>query len=228
LVGVLAFLFGPDRAQRELVQLISDVYPSATAQETRIARELVEGRALSLTLGVIGTVLATRAIHGSLDSAFELVFGRKGRRSFVRGQVEAFGFVAGLALLAVVSFVVSYGAVAAQDALGAVGFEGPVRVLFGLVSPLLGLAAGYVLFYAIYRVIPRSPMPPGSARIAALVSSVLWELAKIAFGFFTRALGIFSAYGPIAFAAGLLTWIYLTAVIILIGAEVIKVSKASA
>jgi len=57
---------------------------------------------------------------------------------------------------------------------------------------------------------------------------VLWELAKIAFGFFTRAVGIFSAYGPIAFAAGLLTWIYVTAVIILIGAEVIKVSKASA
>ncbi len=228
LVGVLAFIYGPDRAQRELVQLIRDIYPSATAQETRIARDLVDGRALSLTFGVIGTLLATRAIHGSLDSALELVFGGKGRRGFVRGQVEAFGFVAGLALLAVVSFAVSYGAVAAQDALTAAGLEGPLRLLLEFVSPLLGLAAGYVLFYAIYRVIPRSPMPPGSARMAALVSAVLWELAKIAFGFFTRALGIFSAYGPIAFAAGLLTWIYVTAVIILIGAEVIKVSKARA
>jgi len=156
------------------------------------------------------------------------VFGGKRRRGFVRGQVEAFGFVAGLAVLAVVSFGVSYGAVAAQDALAAVGFDVPVRLVLGLVSPLLGLAAGYVLFYAIYRFIPRSPMPRRTARIAALVSAVLWELAKIAFGFFTRALGIFSAYGPIAFAAGLLTWVYVTAVIILIGAEVIKVSKASA
>ena len=47
-----------------------------------------------------------------------------------------------------------------------------------------------------------------------------------AFGFFTRALGIFAAYGPIAFAAGLLTWVYLTAVIILLGAELIKVRTA--
>jgi len=54
---------------------------------------------------------------------------------------------------------------------------------------------------------------------------VLWELAKIAFGFFTRSLGIFSAYGPIAFAAGLLTWIYVTAAIILLGAEVIKLRR---
>jgi membrane protein len=64
---------------------------------------------------------------------------------------------------------------------------------------------------------------PAIAVRAALVSAVLWEVAKVAFGFFTRALGTFSAYGPLAFAAGLLTWVYLTAVIILIGAELMKV-----
>jgi uncharacterized BrkB/YihY/UPF0761 family membrane protein len=56
---------------------------------------------------------------------------------------------------------------------------------------------------------------------------VLWEVAKLAFGYFTRALGIFAAYGPLAFAAGLLTWIYLTAAIILIGAEVMKTRGAA-
>jgi uncharacterized BrkB/YihY/UPF0761 family membrane protein len=51
---------------------------------------------------------------------------------------------------------------------------------------------------------------------------VLWEVAKVAFGFLTRGLGIFEVYGALAFAAGLLTWIYVTAAIILIGAEVVK------
>src|SRR5437870_4065905 len=49
LVGILGFVYGSDRAQRELVELIRQVYPSATAQETRIARQLVDGRALSLS-----------------------------------------------------------------------------------------------------------------------------------------------------------------------------------
>jgi uncharacterized BrkB/YihY/UPF0761 family membrane protein len=56
---------------------------------------------------------------------------------------------------------------------------------------------------------------------------VLGELAKVGFGYLTRALGVFQAYGALAFAAGLLTWIYLTAIIILIGAEVIKTQHRS-
>ncbi|HEV8229419.1 MAG TPA: YihY/virulence factor BrkB family protein [Candidatus Limnocylindria bacterium] len=227
-VGVLGFVYGPERAQRELVQLIRDIYPSATAQETRIARELVDGRALSLGLGVIGTILATGAIHGAIDNALAAVLGRTGKRGFFRGHVEAFAFVGGIALLAVLSFAVSFGALAAQGALAAAGLGAQSRMLVGVLSPVLGLVAGYVLFYCVYRFIPRARVPGRSARAAALVSAVLWEVAKIAFGFFTRALGIFSAYGPIAFAAGLLTWIYVTAVIILIGAEVIKTGRAKA
>lgn len=227
IVGLVAFLYGPERAERELVQLLRSIYPSATDQETRIARELVEGRAVSLGFGVIGTILGTRAIHDAIGSAFAVVLGRK-KRSFVRGQVEALAFVGGAVVLAVASFAFSYGAVAAQGAFAAAGLAEPYRILVGLVSPFLGLVAGYVLFYCIYRFVPQPSVPRGTVRLAALVSAVLWEMAKIAFGFFTRVLDIFSAYGPIAFAAGLLTWIYVTAVIILIGAEVIKTQRASA
>ena len=77
-----------------------------------------------------------------------------------------------------------------------------------------------------FRLAPRQRVERRSARRAALVSAVLWEIAKVAFGFLTRALGIFQAYGALAFAAGLLTWIYVTAVIILIGAEVLKARNA--
>ena len=227
-VGLVGFLYGAERAERELVQLLRSIYPSATDQETRIARELVEGRAVSLGFGVVGTILGARAIHGAIASAFAVVLGRGKKRSFVRGQVEALAFVAGAVLLAVASFTFSYGAVAAQGAFAAAGLAEPYRILVGLVSPFLGLIAGYVLFYCIYRFLPQPRAPRATVWLAALVSAVLWELAKIAFGLFTRVLDIFSAYGPIAFAAGLLTWIYVTAVIILIGAEVIKTQRASA
>jgi membrane protein len=203
-------VYGSERAQQELVHLIREIYPSATAQETAIARQLVAGREISL---------------GILDTALAAVLGTGGKRGLVRGHAEAFAFVAGIGALAVVSFAVSYGALAAEGAL--VALLGPwPRFVATLLSPLAGLAAGYVLFYCVYRFIPRSRVEPRTARLAALVSAVLWEVAKIGFGFFTRSVGIFSAYGPIAFAAGLLTWIYVTAVIILLGAEVIKLKRA--
>ena len=222
LVGILAFVYGPDRAERDLVQILREVYPSATSQEARIAHDLVEGRALSLSLGVVGTLFSTMAIHGSLDRALALILGREGRRSFIRGHLEAAAFVGMLVVLAIGSFGLSFGTAAASDALVSAGFGGVVAVALQVFSPLVGLAVGFLFFYAVYQVIPRPRPPTRAAAEAALVSAVLWEVAKLAFGYFTRALAIFTAYGPLAFAAGLLTWIYVTAVIILLGAEVIK------
>ncbi len=222
IVGVLGFIYGPDRAQREIVQLIREIYPSATAQETRIARELVQGRALSLGFGVVGTVLSATAIRNSLEIALAAVLGREGRRTFVRGHLEGAGFLAALAALAVTSFGLSFGVAALSGALVEAGFGGFVTATLPLLSPLAGLFFGYVFFYLVYRALPRRRVSHRVAATAALVSALLWEIAKLAFGYFTRALGLFAAYGPLAFAAGLLTWIYLTAVIILIGAEVVK------
>ncbi|HUG07052.1 MAG TPA: YihY/virulence factor BrkB family protein [Candidatus Limnocylindria bacterium] len=205
-VGIIGFAFGSERAQLELARLLNDLYPSATAQETRIVHQLVEGRGVSLGVGVIGTVFATGAIHGSLDKALAAILGTGRKRGFLRGNVEAFAFAGALVVLAIVSLAVSF-------------TSGPF-------APLLGVAAGYVPFFLVYRFIPRARVRGRTVRLAALVSAVLWELAKIAFGAATRSLGIFSVYGPIAFGAAMLTWIYVTAAIILVGAEVIKVKRA--
>jgi YihY family inner membrane protein len=226
-VGILGFVYGSERAQRELVQLIREVYPSATAQETRIARQLVDGRALSLSFGVLGTLFSVLAIHGSLESALAAVLGREGRRTFVRGRLEAAAFIAALVGLAVLSFGVSYGVQALSGMLTAAGYRDQVRLGLQILSPIVGLAIGYVFFFLVYRVLPRRRPPARAASRAALVSAVLWEVAKLAFAYFTRALGVFAVYGPLAFAAGLLTWIYVTAVIILIGAEVMKTRGAA-
>ena len=226
IVGVAAFVYGPDRAQSEFIEVLRNVYPSATAQELRIARELVDGRAVSLSLGIIGTLLSAGAVYGALDTALSLILGGGRKRSFLRGHASAFASVAAVAAIAVASFALSYGAQAAQDALTAAGLSRLARVFIAVGSPALGLALGFLFFYAIYRSVPRRAVDARTAGTAALVSAVLWEIAKVAFGFFTRALGIFAAYGPIAFAAGLLTWVYLTAVIILLGAELMKVRTA--
>lgn len=221
-VGVLGYIYGTERAQQQFVQLVSSVFPLAGAQETRIARELVSGRALSLGVGLVGTLLGASAIFGAVETAIGRII-PGARRSFVRGRIEGLVFIAGLILLAIASFALSYGAQAAEGALRGVITARASRFVIAVLSQGLGLAAGAVFFYAVFRYVPRQAFPPRLARSAALVSAVLWELAKVGFALYTRALGAFAAYGPIAFAAGLMTWIYLTAVIILLGAETMKV-----
>ena len=199
--------------------------PAATGQETRIVGQLVQGRAISLGFGLVGTLFSVTAILGSIDTALSHVLGREGKRPFIRDRLNGLAFVLLVILLAVGSFAVSFGVQAAAGALGGSGLR-PVRGLLELLSPLVGVLVGYWFFYLVFRLAPRRPVPRRSARRAALVSAVLWEIAKVAFGFLTRTLEIFQAYGALAFAAGLLTWIYVTAAIILIGAEVVKTRNA--
>lgn len=221
-IGAFALVYGSDRASGELASLMRQVYPAARQEETDLVRGLVEGRALSLGLGLIGTLLSASAIYGSLDIALSGVLGRDGRRRFIRDKLEALLFMSALGGLALLSFGASYGLQLAQDLLDAYGLGGALRVVLSLTAPLIGLLPGLALFYFVFRLVPRKRVPPGKALRAAVVSAVLWEVAKLVFALLTRALGLFHAYGALAFAAGLLTWVYVTAAIILVGAEFIK------
>ena len=225
IIGIFGFIYGSQQAEIELAAIVRNLLPAATGQETKLVGELVQGRALSLGFGLVGTLLTTTAILGSIDIAISHILGREGRRAFVHERVNSIAFILLVLVIAVASFAVSFGVQAASDALAGSGVRG-VRLLFELISPLVGLAFGFWFFYLVFRFAPRRRVAPPAARQAALVSAVLWEIAKIAFGFLTRALGIFAAFGALAFAAGLLTWIYVTAAIILIGAEVVKTRDA--
>ena len=225
IIGIFGFVYGTQQAEAELASIVRGLLPAATGQETKLVGQLVQGRALSLGFGLIGTLFTVTAILGSVDTAISHVLGREGKRAFFRERLNSLAFVLLVLVVAIASFTVSFGVQAAADALAASGVRG-VRLLFELASPVVGLAFGFWFFYLVFRFAPRRRIPPVPARRAAMVSAVLWEVAKIAFGFLTRALGIFEAYGALAFAAGLLTWIYVTAAIILIGAEVVKTHDA--
>ncbi len=222
-IGVVGFVYGPDRAERELAGVLRQVYPAITGQEVRLVRQLVDGRAVSLGVGLVGTLLSATAILGSLDTAISHVLGREGKRQFVRDRLNGLGFITLLLALAIVSFALSYGVQALAGAVG--GAQGMVLAL-QVIGPLGGLLVGVVFFYLVFRLAPRRAVRRRGARLAALVSALLWEVSKVAFAFLTRELGTFEAYGTLAFAFGLLTWFYFTAVIILIGAEVIKTADA--
>lgn len=224
-IGVFGFIYGTQQAEVELARIVRGLMPAATGQETRLVGQIVQGRALSLGLGLVGTLLTVTAILGSIDTAISHILGREGRRAFLRERLNSTAFIMLVLALAVASFTVSFGVQAASSALVDSGLRG-VRLLFEVISPFVGLAFGFWFFYLVFRFAPRRRIAPAPARRAALVSAVLWEVAKIAFGFLTRGLGIFEAYGALAFAAGLLTWIYVTAAIILIGAEVVKAHDA--
>lgn len=220
IVGALGLFLTREQVRDEVAGFLRDVVP--LLGERRVIDELAAGSTLSLGVGLLGTVWSVTAIHDALARALGAVFGRGRARPFVRDKLAAIGFAALLLLLALVSFAFSFVLQALSDVLRTVGLGEAERIALGFASPTFGLLAGIALFALIYRALPRRRLDRPSILLGAVVAAVLWELAKSAFALYSRNLGAFRAYGALALAAGLLTWIYLSAIILLIGAEVIK------
>lgn len=220
LVGGLAFFLDEERVRVEAAAVLAQAIP--IAGERRLIDDLVESRGLSLGIGLVGTIWGVTAIHAALDRALQAVFGRASARPFIRDKIAAIAFALLLLLIAALSFAVSFVVQTLSGWFDRVGLEAAQRAVLQLLSPLWGLLAGVLLFFLIYRAIPRRRLPAVSIAIGAVVAGVLWEVAKITFAVWVRELGAFRAYGALALAAGLLTWIYLSALIVLLGAEVIK------
>ena len=219
-VGVFGFFLTSQQIRQEVVVLLREVFPGGV--DRRFVDEIVTSGGLSVGIGLVGTLYGVTTIHASLDRAMRAVVGEGTGRSFIRGRLQGLAFAGLLSVLAVLSFAASFLVQAFAGWLRSVGVATTQRVALQIASPLAGLLAGFVLFYIIYRIVPRRRLPRSAVIVGALVAAALWEVAKFAFALLAREAGVFRVYGVLALAAGLLTWIYLTALILLLGAEVMK------
>jgi len=169
-------------------------------------------------LGLIGTLLAGSQVMLGFMEGFRLIEGDLIRPNFWRRQWRALGLLC-LTIVPMLSVVV----------LTVFGKQYRSR-LFRIASPRFAreieiacymvvvfiLAMGVlVLLYRIGR--------PGHTGIrellpGAVVSTVLWWTADIAFGYYVRRMPYDFVYRGLASAIGLLLWMFLTAIIVLLGA----------
>ncbi|MDP2726938.1 MAG: YihY/virulence factor BrkB family protein, partial [Dehalococcoidia bacterium] len=100
----------------------------------------------------------------------------------------------------------------------------PINVLWWLVSALLPFLSTLAVFLIIYKILPYTRVAWRGALVGAVVASLLFEIAKNVFSWYTQNLANYNlVYGSIGTVVVLLTWIYFSSVILLLGAELSSV-----
>jgi len=172
------------------------------------------GAALALLLALYGATSGVKTLFEALNVAYE----EDETRSFVRLNLTAFAFtvVAVIGVAVMIAMIVGLPTVLDYLPLGQLG-EWLVRIgswvlLFALV--LLGLAL-------LYRFGPsRAPaswrwLTPGS-----LLATTLWLAASVAFSLYVGKFAAYNqTYGTLGGVVVLLMWLYISAFVILLGAE---------
>lgn len=155
----------------------------------------------------------------SVMTALNLAYGTDETRGFVKRTAMAIAMVVGAVVVMLLAILALSAMNFVETLLPTTG--GVVHILIQLLSFALAAAAVMGLLAAIYRYGPDRPkakwawITPG-----AVVATLVWLLATAAFGFYVSNFGSYNAtYGSLGAVIVFLTWLYLTAHIVLLGAE---------
>ena len=225
-VGVFTLLAGPETIS-SLMAHFSHVMPDqATSLLGGSLHRLEQHPTSGITMTIVGFVLALWSTTGAMTSymtAINLAYERKDGRSFLGKRLVAIGLVAvvGFAFL-LVALLLIFGpplqrlvASHAGAASGAIGWiwwvaEWPILIIGLLAAFATLLSLGPDVAHPRWRFIT-----PGS-----LFATFVWLAASGAFAYYTSSFGSYNkTWGSLAGVIIMLTWLWLAAIALLLGAE---------
>lgn len=222
LLSIIGWVAGSESRQNELVDYMVSNLPGS---EQFMSDSLEDARRLRTATGVIATlglIWSATAVMGSISWAVNRAWGVREDLPFFKSKprhvVMALGvgvlFIASVALTSFVQWAssIEIGAQTANDILdGRI-----VKILLRISALLISL----LIFASIYKFLPSVRVFWRAAWTGALFAAVLFELSKSVFLWYLEHFAQFDQiYGGLASIVILMIWAYVSAVILIAGAE---------
>jgi membrane protein len=166
--------------------------------------------------GIVFLIVTAVLLVAQTEREINAVWGIYDARSLPRRiLVYALGFVAVPAMIGAAVHVTSW---AIEQSIAAV--PGASEALSLLVEPA-EIAIAALVLTMMYKLVPARPVPIGDAMIGALLATAAFELAKLVFKAYIRNVPTYRVvYGALAALPLFLIWIYVSWIILLLGAAV--------
>jgi membrane protein len=225
-VGVFTLVAGPDTIT-SLMHHFSTLMPKqATHLLGSSLHRLDRKPSQSIAMTAVGSVLAVWSVTGAMTSfmtAINLAYDRKDRRNFVKKRAVALTMATVMALaFLLVAVLLIFGPPIERYVGDAIGIQGVLKWLWWVAQwPILlvGLLAAFAtLLYLGPDVEHRrwQFLTPG-----AIVAAVVWLAASAGFAVYTSKFGSYNkTWGSLAAVIVMLTWLWLTSIALLLGAEI--------
>jgi membrane protein len=226
-VGLFTLIAGPDTITT-LMQHFGTFMP---AQATSLLEQSLlradAHPASSIVLTIVGFVLAIWSVTGAMNAymvALNIAYERKDRRSFLRKRVVALKMAAVMGVaFALVAVLLIFGPVVEKAIASHAGAAGSaIDVLWWVAQWPILLAGLLVAFATLLYLGPDVEhrkwqfLTPGS-----LVAALLWIAASGLFAVYTSMFGSYNkTWGALSAVIVTLTWLWLTAMALLFGAEI--------
>jgi YihY family inner membrane protein len=208
-------------------EMMSNFLPSNQDFVMRNMRLLAFTHAPIKIFSVVMLLITTTGVFLPLEVALNSVWGVKKNRSYLHNQLVAIGLAIGVALLAMASVALSS---AQRTVLDWIFFGHTQNAVFDLIGrfflQIVALGASSGVFFLIYWGLPHRKIPPLAVLRTSIVMGVLWTAAKYIYLLVLPHLNYRAVYGPFYVSAGLITWAFISGLLLLGGAYVSATRQA--
>src|SRR5215218_3781227 len=182
------------------------------------------GGVIATILGIGAVVLGATGAFMQLQAALNRAWEVKpdpnagGIKNFIFKRVLSLGMVLGIAFMLLVSLALSAALTAIGGMIGQL-IPGGSAIVAGILQTVISLGVVFLLFAAIFKVLPDAEIAWKDVWVGALLTAVLFEVGKWGIGLYLGHSNPGKAYGAAGSMAVILVWIYYTSMIVLFGAE---------
>ncbi|MSQ41769.1 MAG: YihY/virulence factor BrkB family protein [Dehalococcoidia bacterium] len=221
-VSIFGIVLRNAAVQGRVLQAIVDLLPiEATSIESSLRAVAHLGPTLTV-VSLAGALWTAGALSAAVRHSLDVAFDARRGRPYLRGKLIDYALLPGLGLLLLASFALTAAwrvAQARADALPWLG--GELRWLWDLGALTLPALISFAMFLFLYWLLPNTKVRVQDAWPGALLAALGFEALKHGFATYLAYFAAYNVvYGSLGGVIALLLWIYLSANILLFGAEV--------
>ncbi|MCH8310779.1 MAG: YihY/virulence factor BrkB family protein [Chloroflexi bacterium] len=219
IISVWGFLIGPDVEQSDLAGRIAEAIPVSTEFVGETVQGVASARAITGVASVLGLLWASSAAFGAIRKGINNAWGIRKTRPFLEERLIDFGLVIGAGLLMVALLFVTPILSSFQQVARFLAPDVNIDFLFSMVSWVVSPILSFGTFLVLYRFLPNTQVKFKDVWLGALVASMAFDGAKWGFVLYIRTFPVYNVvYGSVGAVMALLTWVYVSAIILLFGA----------
>ena len=239
LIAILAsFVNSPEQAEKYLLSFIENRVPEGGRQfilELTIKSNLIQNvkdilsnRGWIALVSVASLLWTSSGAFSAIEDAMNTIFGVQSRNYFVSRLVEM-----SMVIITGSLFLMSNTVTAIIEALQQYHVEifgldfSNLPYLWDLLTTVMPYVLTIAMFYIIYKILPKTPIYKRAALLGATVAGVLLELSIYLFAYYVKNFSSYNAfYGSVAGIVISIFTIYLSSIILLIGAEITEIANS--
>lgn len=224
IISVLGYM-GPstEAEQLELAVQLADVIPVSSDLIGQTVASVVSARVVTGVVGILGLFWMSTVVFGAIRKGINTAWGITVPRSFLKERLIDLALMlgAGLVLLIVLFSVPALGIVRETTFVVAPDSAFFNNLVWNFTARLLLPGLAFVTFLVLYRFLPNTDVKLSNIWAGALGASLAFDATNLAFVWYVQNYGHYNLiYGSIGTILAMLTWVYLSSLILLFGALV--------